>query len=121
MKMPPPFLALIIIAYVAYSIWPVLMGAAPKDLGLVMLSWVVALFAFHGSAIACNVLAIACALIAQSTLGMAVESFDSQVGVSVLLAVTAAVLARAAHYLLFDAAVKVFQGKDVSRLSSERL
>lgn len=111
MKKPPAFLALIITLYVAYSVWPILFGPTPNNLGYVAFSLTVSLFAFYGSVIACNVLAIVCAIAAQSALGTAIEIIDSSIYMSAFLIAAAVLLARGAHYLLFSKRVHEFQGK----------
>ncbi|MDL5602018.1 hypothetical protein QS468_55555 [Bacillus subtilis] len=111
MKKPPAFLAIIITLYVAYSVWPFLFGPAPDSLGHVAFSLTVSLFAFYGSAIACNILAIVCAIAAQSALGTAVEIVESNIYLSAFLIAAALFLARGAHYLLFNKRIHEFQGK----------
>ncbi|PMW99541.1 hypothetical protein C1X59_17115 [Pseudomonas sp. FW215-R2] len=111
MKRPPAFLALIITLYVAYSVWPILFGPASNNLGYVAFSLTVSLFAFYGSVIACNILAIVCAIAAQGALGTAIEIIDSSIYMSAVLIAAAVLLARGAHYLLFSKRVHEFQGK----------
>ncbi|TFH80383.1 hypothetical protein [Pseudomonas kribbensis] len=111
MKKPPAFLALIITLYVAYSVWPFLFGPAPDSLGHVAFSLTVSLFAFYGSVIACNILAIVCVIAAQSSLGTAIEIVESNIYLSAFLIAAAVFLACGAHYLLFSKRVHKFQGK----------
>ncbi len=111
MKKPPVLLALIIALYVTYSVWPFLFGPTPDSLGHVAFSLTVSLFAFYGSVIACNILAIVCAIAAQSALGTAIEIVESNIYLSAFLIATALFLARGAHYLLFSKRIHEFQGK----------
>jgi len=113
MKKPPAFLALIITLYVAYSVWPFLFGfgPAPDSLGHVAFSLTVSLFAFYGSVIACNILAIICAMAAQGALGTAIEIVQSNIYLSAFLIAAAVFFACGAHYLLFSKRVHEFQGK----------
>jgi hypothetical protein len=113
MKRPPAFLVFIIASYVAYSVWPILSGSTPKDFGYTALSLTLSLFAVNGSVIACNILAIICAIGAQGALGNAVEAMNSNIYLSAFLIATAVLLARGAHYLLFSRTVHEFQGKQV--------
>lgn len=115
MNTRPLFLTLIILVYLACSAWPVFWGPSRGELGSVLLAAVLALFAFHGSAIACNILAIVCVVAAHRTLGDAVEVLSSSALSAALLAAIAAGLAVTAHYLLFGKAVRAFQGKPVTQ------
>lgn len=114
MNARPRFLTLIIVLYMACSALAVFWGSSPANLGTALLATVLALLAFHGSVIACNILAIVCAIAAQQTLGAAGEALDGNAPLAVLLAAIAAFLAVVANYLLFGKAVRAFQGRQVS-------
>ncbi len=114
MNKRPPVLVSILIVQVVCALLSVALGWPPADLVPVMLLLVLSLFVFHGSAIACNLLALIYAYGAQRTIGEAVGALNDSTVLSAVLVITAVLLAAVAHYLLFNRAVKVFQGKSVS-------
>ncbi|MEE1925207.1 hypothetical protein V0R50_25730 [Pseudomonas sp. 148P] len=114
MNKRPPILLSILIVQLACALFSVVVGWPPADLVPMMLLLVLSLFVFHGSAIACNLLALVYAYGAQRTIGEAVGVVDHSTVLSVVLVITAVLLAAVAHYLFFNRAVKAFQGKGVS-------